>query len=311
MKKLKIIFMGTTDFGVPALEKLVENGHEVLGVVAQPDRPNQRGKKISFLPLKAKAIALGIEVLQPDRIKDEQFVEKLKTFSADVFIVAAYGQLLSEEILFMPKFGSLNLHGSLLPKYRGAAPIQRAIINGECQTGVTIMKMNIGMDTGEMLSKVEVPITDQTTFGELYHLLSELGADLLIETLSKLETIHPEIQNDSLATYAEKINKETGHIVWNKDGKTILSLLNGLDPHPGGFSFYKESKIKCFKPEITHSNASALPGTILTANPTEGLIIKTGDGAIKILEIQFPGKKRMEAKAFLRGKQLEEGYILK
>ena len=313
MKSLRIVFMGTTHFGVLALENLINSSHEVLAVIAQPDRPNKRGKKITPLPLKAKAMDLGIDVLQPENIKDPQFVEKLRSYKADVFIVAAYGQMLSEEVLFMPAGGSLNIHGSLLPQYRGAAPIQRAIINGEEKAGVTIMQMGLGMDTGDMLSKAEIPITTETTFETLHNDLADLGADLLMKTLEDLllGKLDPVPQNEDLATYAQKIQKDTGHILWNLESHEILSLINGTDPQPGAYFIYENEKIKCFMPVIIPWFGNEPPGTIIRASGQEGLLVKTGDGALSIGEIQAPGKKRMEAKVYLRGNALEIGKILK
>ena len=312
MKKIKVIFMGTTDFGVPALENLVSAEYQVVAAICQPDRPNKRGNKVEILPLKAKALELGITVLQPEKIKDPQFVEQLKSFHADIFIVAAYGQILSKEILEMPPLGALNIHGSLLPEYRGAAPIQRAIIDGKEKTGVTIMQMGEGMDTGDMLSKAECPITETTTFQSLYRELSVLGGCLLIETLKKVVagSLKPVPQNDSLATYAEKILKDTGHINWVTTSREILYLINGTDPAPGGYVMYADEKIKCFHPEIMTWEGQEKPGTILIADDRVGLVVKTQDGALKIGSVQAPGKKRMDATVFLRGKKMEIGTVL-
>ncbi|MEO1815592.1 MAG: methionyl-tRNA formyltransferase [Acetobacterium sp.] len=312
MKKIKVIFMGTTDFGVPALENLVSAEYQVVAAICQPDRPNKRGNKVEILPLKAKALELGITVLQPEKIKDPQFIEQLKSFQADIFIVAAYGQILSKEILEMPPFGALNIHGSLLPEYRGAAPIQRAIIDGKEKTGVTIMQMGEGMDTGDMLSKAECPITATTTFESLYRDLSILGGGLLIETLKKVVagTLKPVPQNDSLATYAEKILKDTGHINWATSSREILYLINGTDPAPGAYAMYHDEKIKCFFPEIIAWEGQEKPGTILIADDRVGLVVKTQDGALKIGSVQAPGKKRMDATVFLRGKKMEIGTVL-
>ncbi len=312
MRATKVIFMGTTDFGVPALENLVSVGYDVVAVICQPDRPNKRGKKVEILPLKAKALELGIPVLQPEKIKNPQFVEELKRFSADIFIVAAYGQILSKEILEIPTLGALNIHGSLLPEYRGAAPIQRAIIDGKAKTGVTIMQMSEGMDTGDMLAAAEFPITESTTFQSLYQDLSILGGKLLIETLRDVltGTIKPISQNDDLATYAEKILKDTGHINWTKTSREIRSLINGTDPAPGAYLIYRDEKIKCFHPDIIKWVGQEKPGTIISANDRDGLVIKTQDGAIKIGAVQAPGKKRMDSTVFLRGKNLEIGTVL-
>lgn len=312
MKKLKIIFMGTTSFGVPAFEKLVSADYEVVAVVCQPDRPNKRGKKVDILPLKAKAMDFGIQVLQPEKIKDPAFVEELRSFQADIFIVAAYGQILSKEILAMPRFGSLNIHGSLLPEYRGAAPIQRAIIDGKTKSGVTIMQMSEGMDTGDMLAMTECSITEATSFESLHEALSILGADLLIETLEKLinGTAKPVPQNEETATYAPKIEKDTGHINWAKDSRQILRLINGTDPTPGAYAIYQDEKIKCFSPEAIDWIGEEEPGTLLLANDRDGLVVKTKDGALKIGSVQVPGKKRMDATIFLRGKKMETETIL-
>jgi methionyl-tRNA formyltransferase len=304
--------MGTTDFGVPALENLVAAEFEIVAAICQPDRPNKRGNKVEILPLKAKALELGITVLQPEKIKDPLFVEQLKSFDADIFIVAAYGQILSKEILEIPTFGALNIHGSLLPEYRGAAPIQRAIIDGKAKTGVTIMQMGEGMDTGDMLSKAECPITESTTFQSLYRELSVLGGCLLIETLKKVvkRSLKPVPQNDFLATYAEKILKDTGHINWTTTSREILYLINGTDPAPGAYVIYQNEKIKCFHPETMTWEGQEKPGTILIANDQDGLLVKTQDGALKIGSVQAPGKKRMDATVFLRGRKLEIGTIL-
>lgn len=312
MKKIKVIFMGTTDFGVPALESLVAAEYQVVAAICQPDRPNKRGNKVEILPLKAKALALGITVLQPEQIKDPQFIEQLKSLEADIFIVAAYGQMLSKEILAMPPLGALNIHGSLLPEYRGAAPIQRAIIDGKAKTGVTIMQMGEGMDTGDMLLKAECPITETTTFQNLYRDLSVLGGSILIETLEKLldGSLKAVPQDETMATYAEKILKDTGHINWGKTSRAILCLINGTDPTPGAYVIYHNEKIKCFSPEIIDWEGSETPGTIITANDRDGLVVKTQDRALKIGSVQAPGKKRMDTTVFLRGKKLEIGTTL-
>ena len=313
MKKLRIVFMGTTAFGVPALEKLVATGYEVVAAVCQPDRPNKRGKKVEILPLKAKALELGIPVFQPEKVKDPEFVGQLTAFQADLFIVAAYGQLLSKEILELPRYGALNIHGSLLPKYRGAAPIQRAIIDGEKKSGVTIMQMSEGMDTGDMIAKAACPITEKTTFATLHDELSTLGADLLIDSLEALTEgkTKPVVQNETEATYADKIQKDTGHIDWNEKSSKILALINGTDPQPGAFVFYQEEKIKIFTPALIKWEGAETPGTLLRTNDKDGLIVKTGDGAISIGAVQAPGKKRMAATVFLRGKAMEIGTVLK
>lgn len=307
MTKLRVVLMGTTDFAVPALNKLVEAGHDVAAVIAQPDRPNQRGKKIKFLPVKQRALELGIPVLQPEKIKTPEMVEELRSLEADVFVVAAYGQLLSEEILFMPPLGSVNIHGSLLPKYRGAAPVHHAIIDGETESGVTIMKMDVGMDTGDMLSKVRVPIDEKTTVGTLHDLLAEKGAELLIDTLEALKngTAVLEKQNEALATYADKVEKTTGKLDWSQSSFKILRRINGTDPFPSAYTELDGEKIKCFAPEILDYSGEEVPGTVLYADTKQGLVVKTGDGALRIGEIQMPGKKRMPSKVYFNGNTIE------
>lgn len=309
MTKLRIVLMGTTDFAVPALNKLVEAGHDVAAVVAQPDRPNQRGKKIKYLPVKQRALELGIPVLQPERIKAPEAVEELRSLKADVFVVAAYGQILSEEILFMPPLSSVNIHGSLLPKYRGAAPVHHAIIDGEAESGVTIMKMDIGMDTGDMLSKVSVPIDAKTTVGYLHDLLAEKGAELLLDTLESLSdgSAVPEKQDESLATYADKVEKTTGKLDWNQTSFKILRRINGTDPFPGAYTELNGEKIKCFAPESLDYSGEELPGTVLQADTKHGLVVKTGDGALAVGEIQMPGKKRMLSKVYFNGNDIALG----
>lgn len=309
MTKLRVVLMGTTDFAVPALNKLVEAGHDVAAVVAQPDRPNQRGKKIKFLPVKQRALELGIPVLQPEKIKTPEAVEALRSLKADVFVVAAYGQILSEEILFMPPLGSVNIHGSLLPKYRGAAPVHHAILDGETESGVTIMKMDIGMDTGDMLAKVSVPIDAKTTVGFLHDLLAEKGAELLINTLESLEngTAVPEKQDEAQATYADKVEKTTGKLDWNQTSFKILRRINGTDPFPGAYTELNGEKIKCFEPESLDYSGEELPGTVLRADTKHGLVVKTGDGALAVGEIQMPGKKRMPSKVYFNGNSIALG----
>lgn len=311
MKKLRVIVMGTTDFAVPALDALIQAGHEVAAVVAQPDRPNRRGKKISFLPMKKRALELDIPVLQPENIKTPEAVETLKAYQADVFVVAAYGQILSEAILTIPPMGAVNIHGSLLPEYRGAAPVHRAILDGKTVSGVTIMQMDVGMDTGDMLSKAEVPIDDTTTAGELYDLLAQTGADLLIKTLEGLceGTVSPQKQDDALASYADKIDKTEGCIDWQQPSVQVIRQINGMDSFPSAYTLLKGEKIKCFHPVHADWQGEETPGTILQADAKQGLVVKTADGAVAIGEIQAPGKKRMATAVYLRGNVLPVGDV--
>lgn len=313
MRPLKIIFFGTTDFGLPCLEKLIHSDNTLQAVLCQPDRPNKRGRKIDYSPIKKRALQNKIEVLQPDRIRNHEVVARLKEYQPDLFIVAAYGQILSQEILDIPKYGAINIHGSLLPQYRGAAPIQRAIINGQTKTGVTIMQMDLGMDTGDILVKGEVVIDNRTTFGSLHRELSLLGADLLVDNLQEIidGKIIPLKQDDETATYAKKLTKETGHITWKDKGDDIVSRINGCDPRPGAYFFLDDQKIKCFSPVFNFEELDYSPGTIIQANDQEGLLIASANGFIKLQEIQAPGKKRMEARLYLRGNPIEKGKVLK
>ncbi len=313
MKPLKIIFFGTTAFGLPCLKKLIKSNNTVQAVFCQPDRPNKRGRKINCLPIKEFALQHEIDILQPERIRDQEVVSLLKEYQADLFIVAAYGQILSQEILDIPKYGALNIHGSLLPYYRGAAPIQRAIIDGETKTGVTIMQMDLGMDTGDILVKAEVAINNRTTFGSLHDELSLLGADLLFDNLQKIinKKIIPIKQDDDSATYARKLTKETGHITWNEKGDDIVSRINGCDPIPGAYFFLDEEKIKCFSPVFDSEELDYPPGTVIQADDQNGLLIASANGVIKLHEIQAPGKKRMETRLYIRGNPIESGKVLK
>lgn len=311
MKSLKIVLMGTTDFAVPALDALVNAGHSIAAVVCQPDRPNARGRKTVFLPVKKRALELSIPILQPERIKDPEEIETLRALSADVFVVAAYGQILSEEVLNIPPLGAINIHGSLLPEYRGAAPIHHAIIDGKDKTGVTIMQMDAGMDTGDMLLKGEVPITETTTVGGLHDQLAKLGGELIVSALKGLAAgnITPEPQNDDAATYADKIDREIGHIDWTQSSFQVLRRINGTDPYPGSYGMIDGARYKLFKPEIVTTSGDEKPGTILTAENSNSIVIKTGDGGLAICEIQAPGKRRMAVDAYLAGNHLPMGTV--
>lgn len=283
-----------------------------MAVVCQPDRPNQRGKKVKFLPVKERAMALDIPVFQPEKVKTAESVAYLKSLEADLFVVAAYGQILSQEVLDIPPMGCINIHGSLLPAYRGAAPIHHAVIDGCTETGVTIMKMDIGMDTGDMLAKGCVPVDDSTTVGALHDQLAELGAELLIETIERLAKgqVIPEKQDDTKATYADKIDRETGKINWHAEKKTIIRLINGTDPFPGAYTMADGIKMKCFAPEAIENTTDAEPGTVLYADTKDGLIVKCPDGAIRVGMLQMPGKKKMRSQDYFRGNSIAVGKQL-
>lgn len=306
---MKIIFMGTPDFAVPSLEILFQN-YDVLAVVSQPDKPKGRGKKMAFSPVKEKALQLGIEVLQPEKVREIEFIEKLKTYHADLIVVTAFGQILPEEILNMPKYGCINVHGSLLPKYRGAAPLQWSVINGEKQTGVTTMYMAKGMDTGDMLLKQSIDILPNDTYGSIHDKLSVIGAELLFKTIEELKkgTLQRIPQNEQEASYAPMLTKQLGHIDWSKNCDEIICLIHGLDPVPTAYTMYHDDMIKIWQAEKIEQPSGKI-GEI-TAITKKGFVVTAGDGSIVITEVQAKGKKRMSADAYLRGHNIEIGTIL-
>lgn len=308
---MKVVFMGTPDFAVPSLEMLIEK-HEVVAVVTQPDKPKGRGKKMVYPIIKEKALEHNITVLQPNKVREEEFIEVLKELNADIIVVVAYGQILPESILNMPKYGCINVHGSLLPKYRGAAPIQWSVINGEKKTGVTTMYMAKGLDSGDMLLKGEMDILEDDTFGSLRDRMSLVGAKVLEETLEKIQSGSVERieQNHNEATYAPMIEKETGHINWEKGSDEIINLIKGMDPQPGAFCIYKDEVLKVWKAvKVEDKYESANIGEIVDINK-KGFIVKTNDGALLITEIQAKGGKRMTTDAYLRGHEIEKGSVL-
>lgn len=308
---MKIVFMGTPDFAVGALEALVEAGHEVVAVVTQPDKPKGRGKEMQQTPVKACALKHNIEVFQPVKIKTPEAVEVLKGYGADLFVVAAFGQILSKEILDMPKFGCVNIHASLLPKYRGAAPIQWAILDGEKETGVTIMQMNEGLDTGDMLTKVIVPIEDTDTGESLFDKLAEAGAKLLIETIPQIEagTLHPKAQDDSLSTYAKMIKKEMGLIDWKKEAVVLERLVRGMNSWPSAYTHFNGKTLKVWEAGVELKEAKAEPGTVVEVTKNS-IKVQTGQDLLVLKQIQLEGKKRMDVASFLLGYKVEVGTML-
>lgn len=309
---MKILFMGTPEFAVPSLEKLMEK-HEVVAVVTQPDKPKGRGKKMLFPPVKEAALLHGIPVLQPEKVRDAEFIEELRSYKADAIAVVAFGQILPEQILQIPQYGCINVHGSLLPKYRGAAPMQWAVINGETETGITTMYMAKGLDSGDMLLKESVPILLEDTYGTVHDKMMEVGADLLIKTLTGLEngTLQRKEQDHEQSTYAPMITKETGHINWSDSSANILNLIRGLDPVPNAYVLYGEEVLKIWRATSANTQSSNEPeGTILRIEK-KGFVVKTGDGGLLITEVQARGGKRMPTDAYLRGHKLEIGVILK
>lgn len=303
--------MGTPDFAVPSLKMLIEK-HDVQLVITQTDKPKGRGKKVLFSPVKETAIENNIKVLQPLKIKDESFINELKQIEADIFIVVAYGQILPETVLNIPKYGCINVHGSLLPKYRGAGPIQWAIINGEDITGITIMYMSKGLDTGDMILKKELKINPNDTYGSLHDKMSILGADTLLEAVDMIQHKKVEAvkQDDSLSTYAPMLKKELGHIDWSKTSMQIINLIRGLNPWPSAYSFYDENMIKIWKAEEIEGYSNGINGEILEIIDKKGVIVKTSDSVILVTEIQAQGGKKMPVSDYLRGHKIEKGKIL-
>lgn len=308
---MRVIFMGTPDFAVPSLEALLTK-HEVVLVVTQPDKPKGRGKKMVPTPVKACALEHGIPVLQPEKVKEPEFVEQLRSYEPDLIAVTAFGQILSEPILEMPKYGCINVHGSLLPKYRGAAPMQWSIIDGEKVTGITTMYMAKGLDSGDMLLKAEVEITDEDTFATIHDKMAVTGANLLLDTLDQLEagTLKRIPQDHDAATYAPMITKETGHIDWSKNRQDIINLIRGLNPVPAAYTIYEEEVLKIFGAVISDVQADDAANGEIVAVVKKGFVVKCGDGCLLITEVQARGGKRMMTDAYLRGHAMKEGILL-
>ena len=305
---MKIVFMGTPDFAVPALEALIEAGHEITAVVTQPDRPKGRGKELAISPVKECALKHGLKIMQPEKIKDEAAVSQLKQIDADVYVVAAFGQILSQEILDIPRLGCVNIHASLLPKYRGAAPIQQAIIEGEKSTGITIMQMNAGMDTGDILATASIPIGEEDTAGTMFDKLSALGGELVTQTLPRLEAgeITPVPQDNALSTKCGKITKEMGHINWNMSSAKIRSLVQAMNPWPSSFTGVSGKILKIWRARALNEPAKGAPGTVSEVTK-DSFLVNTGNGQLEVLEVQLEGKKRMKTADFLLGYELKAG----
>ncbi len=301
--------MGTPDFAVPSLKALYDAGHDIALAVTQPDAVRDRGKKVKFSPVKEEALRLGIEVIQPEKIKnDRDAIDRIKSEAPDIIAVAAFGQILPKEILDIPKLGCINVHASLLPRFRGASPIQRAIIEGDEKTGVTIMYMEEGLDTGDMLAKKSVD-TDHKTADELHDELSEAGAELLVETIENIGEIKPVKQDDSLATYAPMISKADGHIDFSQSPYKIERMIRAFDPWPGTYADMNGKTIKFWKAEASDEKTSAADGTI-TDIESGSICIAAGGGILKVTEIQMPGRKRVSVKEFLKGNSIEIGTVL-
>ncbi len=308
---MKIVFMGTPEFAVPTLEALIEK-HNVAAVVTQPDKPKGRGKKMIFSAVKEKAVENNIKVYQPTKVRDGEFVEILKEYEPDVIVVVAFGQILSEDILNIPKYGCINVHGSILPKYRGAAPIQWSIINGEEFGGVTTMYMAKGLDSGDMILKAEEKIKDDDTYGTLYDRLSYIGADLLIKTLDLIERgeVVRVPQNDDDATLAPMITRDMEHIDWDNTSENVVNLIKGLNPQPVSYTMYNDEKLKIWFAEVEKTEYSGEIGEIVDVRKKD-FVVKTKKGAVAVKEVQAQGGKKMTADAYMRGHTIEKGIILK
>ena len=321
---MRIVFMGTPDFSVPALKALVEAGHQVIAVVTQPDKPKGRGKEVQMTPVKIQAMEYGIPVYQPAKVREASFVEVLKGLEADVYVVIAFGQILPKAVLELPKYGCINIHASLLPKYRGAAPIQWCVIDGERETGITTMMMDVGLDTGDMLEKAVIPIEEKETGGSLHDKLSMAGGDLILSTLKKLEegTLVRTPQTDEGTCYARMLTKSLGDIDWNQDAVSIERLIRGLNPWPSAYTMWNGKTIKIWAADVIAGREAAeflsesgvpaetgtAPGTVVCSDK-RGLVVCTGGGLLSIRELQMEGKKRMDTPAFLRGYPIPAGDV--
>ncbi|UHA74035.1 methionyl-tRNA formyltransferase [Paenibacillus sp. 481] len=315
----KIVFMGTPSFAVSSLEMLIQEGYEVAAVVSQPDRPVGRKRVLTPTPVKEIALQHHIPVWQPERLRGSETVDAIRELAPDLIITAAYGQILPKAVLDIPRLGCINVHGSLLPQYRGGAPIQRSIMNGEAVTGVTVMYMAEGMDTGDMLTKVEVPITDEDNAGTMFEKLRIAGADLLRRTLPELIAgkLQAEPQDDTLATYAPNLKREDEKLDWTRTSRELFNQVRGLVPFSGAFTLWGEDVFKVWactvpaqKANASETGASAIaPGTVLTVDE-RGIEVKTGDGSLWLIEVQPAGKKAMAAAEFVRGGKLQSGTVL-
>lgn len=311
---MKIVYMGTPDFAVGPLKALVEAGYEVTAVVTQPDRPKGRSKELVFSPVKQCALSYGLSVFQPEKIKTAEAVAKLREFEADLFVVAAFGQILSKEILDMPQYGCINIHASLLPKYRGAAPIQWSIIDGEAQTGVTIMQMDQGVDTGDILTQKVIRIEDEDTGESLFEKLCVLGADLLLETIPLLEKgeIIPIKQDEAKSTHAGMLTKEMGNIDFSKSADSIWHLVRGLNSWPSAYTKLNGKTLKIWKAKVAdtaNTNPALTTGAICRVEPDYFSVV-CKQGVLNVYEVQLEGKKRVSVRDFLLGHKLEIGTVL-
>ncbi len=303
---MRIVFMGTPDFSVPVLEALAGSKHQVIAVVTQPDKPKGRGKAVVMTPVKEKAVALGIPVYQPAKVREPEFVQVLKDLNPDTIVVVAFGQILKKNILDLPPFGCVNVHASLLPGYRGSAPIQWAVINGEKESGVTTMMMDEGIDTGDMLEKASIPLESDETGGSLHDKLSRLGAELILSTLTKLEdgTLKRTPQTDENTCYARMLKKSMGDIDWTMDAVSIERLIRGLNPWPSAYTRWNQKTLKIWKAQVLEEEYEGVCGEVVCTDKSR-ILVKTGKVTLSLKELQPEGKKRMEVEAFLRGYPVE------
>jgi len=299
--------MGTSRFAAPTLQAIVDAGHEVVAVVTQPDRPSGRGRGVHMSPVKELALSLGLPVFQPEKIRDPQAVEQIRSYEPlDAIVVAAFGQIIPQSVLDIPKYGSINVHASLLPKYRGAAPIHYAIMSGEQKTGVTTMLMNAGLDTGDILLMRETDIGPEETTGELETRLADLGAQLLVETLDKLERgeIQPQPQDHEKATVARSLKREQGQIVWNKSAEEIVNLIRAFAPRPGAYTFLNGTELKIYKASVNNQPTGKYQNGQVIEVARDAIIVAAGQGSVRLIEVQPENRKRMNAGEFARGARI-------
>jgi len=305
---MRIVFIGSGEIGVPTLQKLSQ-AHSIAAVFTRPDRPAGRGKRLRATPIKEAAQKLGLELHQPESVNSPESLRLIRELKPEVIVVAAYGEILSKDLLQIPRRGAINLHASLLPKYRGAAPINWALIRGERETGITAFLMDEGMDTGAILVQRRVPIEDDDTAGSLQAKLAEVGAEAMRETLEGLEkeTLRPQPQDHSQATYAPKLKKELGRLDWRRSSRELFNLIRGLNPAPGAFTFFRNKRLKVHRSRVVAGDYGAQSGEVVSL---EGLIIKTGDGALELLQVQPEGKRPMGGPDFVRGYRIDVGERL-
>ncbi len=309
---MRVIFMGTPDFAVGTLEEIIKAGHEVVLVVSQPDKQKGRGKAVQQTPVKECALSHGIEVYQPAKVKETECIEHLRAYQPDIIVVAAFGQIVSREILEMPKYGCINVHASLLPKYRGAAPIQWAVLNGDAVSGVTIQRMAEGVDTGDIIMQREVALAEDETGGSLFERLAEVGATLCVEAMEAIAdgTAQYTPQDNEAATHVGKISKEMGSIDWARPAEEIERLIRGLNPWPSAYTRIGDKTLKIWKANIVSKEQKGAPGCIVAVKK-DTMEVQTGEGVLALSEVQLEGKKRMDTGAFLRGFEVEAGSFLR